>query len=146
EIQSGIGRTGSMFAYQQYSVLPDIVTSAKALGGGVPIGAVIAKDHVAKAFEHGNHGTTFGGNPLACAAACATINTILDEDLANKAAKKGDYFMAKMRNKADGWDAIRDVRGRGLMIGVELNFEGADVVQQMLKRGVIGNCASGNVM
>lgn len=146
EIQCGIARTGTMFAFQQYNIEPDIVTSAKALGGGVPIGAVIAKEHVAEAFSHGEHGTTYGGNPLACAAACATINTILNQDLAAHAKEKGDYFMRKMREAAEGWDAIKDVRGRGLMVGVELNFEGADVVSAMLERGVISNCASGNVM
>ncbi len=146
EIQCGVARTGTLYAYQQYGVRPDIVASAKALGVGVPIGAVIAKNHVAAAFEHGNHGTTFGGNPLACAAACATLSTILDEDLAAQAAEKGDYFMDTFREKTAGWDVIKEVRGRGLMIGVELNFEGADVVKEMLQRGVIGNCASGNVM
>jgi acetylornithine/N-succinyldiaminopimelate aminotransferase len=146
EIQCGIGRTGTMFAYQQYDVEPDIVTSAKALGGGVPIGAVIAKEHVASALRHGEHGTTYGGNPLACAAACATLTTILDENLAKQAAEKGTYFMDKMRKETSGWDAVREVRGRGLMIGVELNFEGAEVVSAMRERGVIGNCASGNVM
>jgi len=146
EIQCGIARTGTMFAFQQYGIEPDILTSAKALGGGVPIGAVIAKRHVAEAFSHGEHGTTYGGNPLACAAACATINTIIDQNLAEHAKEKGNYFMDKMRKTADGWDAIKDVRGRGLMIGVELNFEGADVVNAMLERGVISNCASGNVM
>jgi acetylornithine/N-succinyldiaminopimelate aminotransferase len=146
EIQCGIARTGTMFAYQQYEVMPDIVTSAKALGGGVPIGAVIAKEHVASAIKHGEHGTTYGGNPLACAAACAVLTTILDEKLAEQAAEKGSYFMHKIREKTAGWDVIRDVRGRGLMIGVELDFEGANVVTAMRERGVIGNCASGNVM
>jgi acetylornithine/N-succinyldiaminopimelate aminotransferase len=146
EIQCGIARTGSMFAFQQYDVEPDIVTSAKALGGGVPIGAVIAKEHVAAAFSHGEHGTTYGGNPLACAAAYTTLQTILNQNIAEQAQKKGAYFIHKMRGIAEGWDAIKDVRGRGLMIGVELNFEGADVVNAMLERGVIANCASGNVM
>ena len=146
EIQCGIGRTGTMFAFQQYGVEPDILTSAKALGGGVPIGAVIAKEHVAEAFGHGEHGTTYGGNPLACAAACATINTLLDENLVDKAQEKGNYFMNEMRKRAEDLDAIKEVRGRGLMIGVELNFEGAAVVDAMLERGVISNCASDTVM
>ncbi len=146
EIQCGVGRTGTMYAFQQYDVIPDIVSSAKALGGGVPIGAVMAKEHVAEAFDHGEHGTTFGGNPLACAAAYATLNTILDQNLAEKAAEKGAYFMKEMCERAEGLDAIKEVRGRGLMIGVELTFEGRPVVNAMLERGVIGNCASGNVM
>ena len=146
EIQCGIARTGTMFAFQQYDVEPDIIASAKALGGGVPIGAVIAKEHVAAAFNHGEHGTTYGGNPLACAAGCATLETILSQNIAEQAKEKGAYFIHKMRGIAEGWDAIKEVRGRGLMIGVELNFEGADVVNAMLERGVIANCASGNVM
>lgn len=146
EIQCGIARTGSMFAFQQYDVEPDIIASAKALGGGVPIGAVVAKEHVAAAFNHGEHGTTYGGNPLACVAACVTLETILDQGLAGQAKEKGAYFIHKMRGIAEGWDAIKDVRGRGLMIGVELNFEGQPVVDAMLERGVISNCASGNVM
>lgn len=146
EIQCGIARTGTMFAFQQYDVEPDIIASAKALGGGMPIGAVIAKEHVAAAFNHGEHGTTYGGNPLACAAACTTLETILDQDIAGKAKEKGAYFIHKMRGIAEDWDAIREVRGRGLMIGIELNFEGADVVDAMRERGVISNCASGNVM
>jgi len=146
EIQSGIGRTGSMYAYQQYGVKPDIVTSAKALGGGFPVGAVIARDHVADAFEHGEHGTTYGGNPLACASALSVIETIEDEQLAEQAAEKGRYFMDRMRKAADGWDAIKEVRGKGLMIGVELTFEGAPVVAAMRERGVISNCASDVVM
>lgn len=146
EIQCGIARTGTVFAYQQYGVEPDIVASAKALGGGFPIGAVIAKDHVAEAFRHGEHGTTYGGNPLACAAAHSVLETILEEELAEKAAAKGRYFMNKMREEAKEWQAIREVRGKGLMIGVELNFEGAPVVKAMRDRGVISNCASDTVM
>ncbi len=146
EIQCGIARTGSMFAYQQYEIEPDIVASAKALGGGFPIGAVIAKEHVAAALNHGEHGTTFGGNPLACAAAHAVLSTIIEENLTNQAAKKGRYFMDEMRKRAETVNGIKEVRGMGLMIGVELNFEGAGVVTAMRERGVISNCASGNVM
>lgn len=146
EIQCGIARTGKMFAFQHYDIKPDIVASAKALGGGFPIGAVIAREKVAAAFEHGNHGTTFGGNPLACAAAHAALTTIVDEDLAGQAAEKGEYIMNKIRNAAEGWDAIKEVRGKGLMIGVELTFPGSKVVDEMLDRGVLSNCASDTVM
>lgn len=146
EIQCGIARTGRMFAFQGYDVEPDIVASAKALGGGFPIGAVIMKDHVADAINHGEHGTTFGGNPLACATAHAVLSTIIEEDLATQAAEKGQYFIDQMNQKAQEVDAITDIRGKGLMIGVELAFEGAPVVAAMRERGVISNCASGNVM
>lgn len=146
EIQCGIARSGTMFAYQQYDIEPDIVTSAKALGGGFPIGAVIAKDHAAEALQHGEHGTTYGGNPLACAAAHAVLSTILDENLAKQAAEKGRYFTNEMKKRAGDIDGISDVRGRGLMIGVVLDFEGAEVVTAMRERGVISNCTAGNVM
>lgn len=146
EIQCGIARSGHMFAYQHFGVKPDIVASAKALGGGYPIGAVIAKDHVAEALQHGEHGTTFGGNPLGCAAAHAVLSTLLEENLAEKAAEKGRYFMSEMERRAKDIGSITDVRGMGLMIGVELGFEGAEVVAEMRKRGVISNCAAGNVM
>lgn len=146
EIQCGIGRTGKMFAYQHYDIKPDIIASAKALGGGFPIGAVIAQEKVASAISHGEHGTTYGGNPLACAASLATLSTIIDNNLAEQAAEKGEYFMDKVRNVAEDWEAIRDVRGKGLMIGVELNFEGGKVVEEMMERGVLSNCASDTVM
>jgi acetylornithine/N-succinyldiaminopimelate aminotransferase len=146
EIQCGIARTGKMFAYQHAGIKPDIVASAKALGGGFPIGAVIAREEVASAFEYGDHGTTYGGNPLACAAAFAALSTIEEENLAEQAKKRGRYFMEKFGSVAEGWDAIKEIRGMGLMIGVELNFNGKKVVEQMMKRGVLSNCASDTVM
>lgn len=146
EVQCGIGRTGKMFAYQHYMVEPDIVASAKALGGGFPIGAVLAKEHVAKAFDYGNHGTTYGGNPLACAAACASLEAILDEGLMQRATELGEYLKNRMRSVGQNWDAIKEVRGMGLMIGIELDFPGAKVAEMMLHDGVLSNCASNNVM
>lgn len=146
EIQCGIARTGTMFAYQHYGVLPDIVASAKALGNGFPVGAVVAKKEVAEAFEHGEHGTTYGGNPLASAAAYATLSVMQEENMPEQAAEKGAYFMGRLQSAAREHEAIKEVRGRGLMIGVELNFEGGEVVKEMMRRGVLSNCASGNVM
>jgi len=146
EVQCGIGRTGKMFAYQHYEVEPDIVASAKALGGGFPIGAVLAKEQAAEAFDHGNHGTTYGGNPLACAAAAASLQAIKDENLMQYATEMGEYLKNRMRAVAQNWDAITDVRGMGLMVGIELNFPGAKVARDMLNRGVLSNCASNNVM
>jgi acetylornithine/N-succinyldiaminopimelate aminotransferase len=146
EIQCGVGRTGMMYAWQHYGIKPDIMTSAKALGGGFPVAAVFATEEASHLFEHGDHGTTYGGNPLACAAAKASIQTILDEDLMDAAVEKGTYFMNKMRNVGQNWDAIKEVRGAGLMIGVELNFKGAKVVDYMMEQGVLSNCASNNVM
>lgn len=146
EIQCGIARTGKMFAYQHAGIKPDIVASAKALGGGFPIGAVIAREEVASSFEYGDHGTTYGGNPLACAAAFAALSTIVEENLAEQAKKRGRYFKGKFGPVAEGWDAIKEIRGMGLMIGVELNFNGKKVVEHMMKRGVLSNCASDTVM
>ena len=119
---------------------------AKALGSGFPIGAVVAKEEFAKAFDHGSHGTTFGGNPLACTAAVETLKVILDDDICEKARVRGSYLRTRLEDLSNNWNAIRDVRGRGLMVGIELAFDGGDVVKEMLKRGVLSNCASGNVI
>lgn len=146
EVQCGIARTGKMFAHEHYGIKPDIMPLAKALGSGFPIGAVVAKEEFAKAFDHGSHGTTFGGNPLACAAAVETLKVILDDDICEKARVRGDYLRTRLADHASHWNAIREVRGKGLMVGVELAFEGGDVVKEMLKRGVLSNCASGNVI
>lgn len=146
EVQCGIARTGKMFAYEHYGIEPDILALAKALGSGFPIGAVVAKEEVAAAFEHGNHGTTFGGNPLACAVALETLKVIEDENVCEMARVRGNYLMTRMSDLSTNWDAIREVRGKGLMIGVELAFAGAGVVKEMLHRGVLSNCASNNVI
>ena len=146
EVQTGIGRTGKMFAYQHFGVKPDIIGLAKGLGSGLPIGAVLAKEHFAAAFSHGSHGTTFGGNPLACAAALATLKVIEKEDICEKARVRGNYLKTRLNDLSTEWDAIRQVRGKGLMIGVELAFPGAEVVKEMMIRGVLSNCASTNVI
>ncbi len=142
EIQCGLGRTGEMFAYQYYGVKPDIITIAKSMGGGYPIGAMLAKEEIAGALEFGNHGTTFGGNPLGCAAALAALKTIEEENLPEKARENGKYFMDKIKEKTEGMDQIREIRGVGLMIGVELSSKCADVVLSMLQKGVLANCAA----
>lgn len=142
EVQCGIARTGKMFAYQHFDIKPDIVASAKALGSGFPIGAVLAKENFANAFDYGNHGTTYGGNPLACAASLETIRVIEDDDICEMARVRGEYLMTRLRDLSNHWPAIKDVRGMGLMVGVELNFPGAEVVIEMMKRGVLSNCAS----
>ena len=146
EVQCGIARTGKMFAYQHYGILPDIVAMAKALGSGFPIGAVAAKDDISKAFDHGSHGTTYGGNPLACAVALETLRIIEKEDVCEMARIRGNYLKTRLEDLSTNWSAIKEVRGKGLMIGVELVFPGADVVNEMLKRGVLSNCASNNVI
>jgi acetylornithine/N-succinyldiaminopimelate aminotransferase len=146
EIQCGIARTGKMFAWMHTGVKPDILCTAKALGGGFPIGATLAVEKAAAAIDYGQHGTTYGGNPLACAAANASLQVIKDEDLCAAAEEKGRYMMDTIRDRTKGWSEIKEIRGIGLMIGVELTFKGADVVNKMLEKGVLSNCASDTVM
>jgi acetylornithine/N-succinyldiaminopimelate aminotransferase len=146
EIQCGVGRTGRFNAHDHAGVEPDIMVLAKALGGGMPIGAVLAREEVAAAFAPGEHGTTFGGNPVACAAAEATLRVITEEDLPARAAEVGGRFLARLRELAAEQPAITDIRGRGLMIGVELAFPGKELVTDMLHRGVLSNCTAGNVI
>lgn len=129
EVQTGLGRTGKLFGYQHFDVEPDIFTLAKALGGGFPIGALCAKEFVAQAFEPGDHGSTFGGNPLACAAALAAIDVILSEGLVENAEKMGAYFMQKLNGLAEKYSIITQVRGKGLMIGVQFSVEKAKVIK-----------------
>lgn len=147
EIQTGMGRIGTMFAYQHYGVVPDIVTLAKGLGGGVPIGAFIASNKVASAFSAGDHGSTFGGNPLVCAAANAVLAEIEDAGLLRNAKETGDYLiqaLLKLKEKYPG--LITEVRGKGLIIGAELTIQGREIVNSCLEEGLIINCTSGNVL
>lgn len=146
EVQSGMGRTGKMFAFQDHEIRPDIMTVAKALGNGFPIGSMLATQDVAESFDPGNHGTTFGGNPLACAAACAVLETMTEENIVEQSASKGDYLMGKLREATKGWKAVKEIRGRGLMIGIELEFEGAEVVTRMMDKGVLANCTADTVV
>lgn len=142
EIQCGMGRTGEIFAWQYFGVKPDIITIAKSLGGGFPIGAVLATDEAARAFDFGIHGTTFGGNPLACAAANAVLDTIEEEKLHRKARENGQYLIEQIIEKTKGIPGIKDIRGIGLMIGVQLDFKCGGVVNRMMQRGVLANCAA----
>jgi acetylornithine/N-succinyldiaminopimelate aminotransferase len=146
EIQCGMGRTGTFFAFQDYGVQPDIMTLAKALGSGVPVGAFLAIEKVASAIDYGDHGTTFGGNPLACAAALATIAVIEEEDLVENARVNGEKVLQRLQQAQSIEPSIVAVRGKGLMIGVELDFPGRAVVAKMMEKGVLGNCANENVM
>lgn len=144
EIQCGMGRTGKMFAKEYADVQPDIMTLAKALGGGFPIGAILSNSKVSSAINYGDHGTTFGGNPLACAAALATIKVLETEKILQQASEKGQWLIEEIRklNHPD----IREIRGRGLMIGVEFSFETKPLVQKMLDKGVLANATAGNVL
>lgn len=132
EVQTGMGRTGKLFAYEHYGITPDIFTLAKALGGGVPIGAVCAIDSVAESFAPGDHGSTFGGNPLACAAANAVFKIFEEEKLVENSARVGAYLKEKLEALKEKCDAIKEVRGKGLMIGVELKAGNAADIKHKL--------------
>lgn len=147
EIQTGMGRTGKMFAYEHSGIKPDIVTLAKGLAGGVPAGAFIASNKVAAAFAAGDHGSTFGGNPLACAAANAVLEIIAAEDLVGNAGRTGQYMLAGLEGLRKKYPRlISAVRGQGLMLGVKLTRPGRDIVNQCLEHGAIINCTAGDVL
>ncbi len=144
EIQCGIGRTGKWFAKDLHGVQPDIMTLAKGLAGGVPAGAIMIRQTVADAIDFGDHGTTFGGNPLACAAALAVLNTIEEDGLMKAAVDQGDYFRELVKSKDLG--GLVRIKGKGLMIGLEFEFETKELVNEMLKNGVLANATAGNVL
>ncbi|MDR0778907.1 MAG: acetylornithine transaminase [Methanomassiliicoccaceae archaeon] len=137
EVQTGMGRTGEWFGMQNYNVIPDIMTLAKALGGGVPIGAVVTTSEISSAFTPGSHGTTFGGNPLVCAAACAVIDIIKDEKLVQNAKTLGKKWMSDLKKIKS--NDITEVRGLGLIIGIEMKEHAKDVQNDALKNGVLVN-------
>jgi len=146
EIQTGIGRTGTLFAYEQYNVEPDIMTLAKGLGSGVPVGAFLAKEDCSL-FSPGDHGSTFGGNPLVCAAAYATVKYIIDNGLPEKVKQVGKYFMAKLESLKQEFEFITQVRGRGLLIALEFSSEIAeDLVIACLKKGLLVNKVKPNAL
>jgi acetylornithine aminotransferase len=146
EIQAGIGRTGHWFAYQHEQVLPDVVSLAKGLGNGVPIGASLARGKAASLFTPGSHGTTFGGNPLVCRAALAVLETMTAEDLPGKAARMGEYLLAGFRQRLADHPAVREIRGRGLMIGIELDRPCAELVSKALQAGLLINVTAERVI
>ena len=146
EVQTGIGRTGSLFAYQQYDIQPDIFTSAKALGNGVPVSALLARGEVADAFEPGDHASTFGGNPLACRAAYATLKTILEEEIISNAQEVGSYFKEKLKELEQKYDLVLDVKGRGLMLGAEVDTDPQLIREKMLEKNVLILKAGKNVL
>ena len=146
EIQTGIGRTGTMFAYEQYDIQPDIMTLAKGLGGGMPIGACIATNMVAQAFTPGSHGSTFGGNPLACAASLAVIRVVLDSQLLDRVQTVGSYLKKGLEKLKNRIPLIKEVRGKGLMQAIELSIDGKPVVQDCLTRKVLINCTAERVL
>lgn len=147
EVQTGVARTGKWFAYMHSGVKPDILTFAKGIGGGFPVAGFAVPERLAHVFKPGDHGGTFGGNPLACAAVYATLTTIKSEGLVDKVAEKGEYFKNELRNLQEKYsDKVTDVRGCGLMLGMEVAGEGKPIVESCLANNVIVNCTAGNVI
>ncbi len=146
EVQTGMGRTGTFFAYEQFGIEPDIMSLAKALGNGFPVGAIIAKDAVMEAFVPGTHASTFGGNPLAASAVIATINTLIDEDVIKNCAEIGKYLHEGLAALKKKFPFIIDIRGMGLIWGIEVTANGDEIVKEFLKEGVILNCTKGKIL
>jgi acetylornithine aminotransferase len=146
EVQTGMGRTGKWFAHQHNGIRADVLTLAKGLANGVPMGACLAAGPAADAFKPGNHGSTFGGNPLACVAALTTLSIIAEEDLLANAGRIGELIRDELRVRLAGLPHVRDVRGKGLLIGVELDRPCGELVRQALERGVLINVTADNVI
>jgi acetylornithine aminotransferase len=146
EVQTGNGRTGKFFAYQHTDIMPDVVTTAKGLGNGVPIGACLARGPAATVFGPGNHGSTFGGNPLVCAAACAVLDALESDGLMERARVLGDRMLSQFRERLAGNNQVRDIRGFGLMFGIELAEPCGQLVGQGLEAGILINVTRDNVL
>ena len=146
EVQSGIGRSGKWFAFQHSRIMPDVVTLAKGLGGGVAIGACLAKGIAAEVFKPGNHASTFGGNPLACAAAIETLSVIADEGLLEHATQLGDFMRDRLRNQLTSVAGVVQVRGQGLIVGVELSVPCGELVKKALEKKLLINVTSDKVI
>lgn len=146
EIQTGVARTGKWFAHQHAAIVPDVMTLAKGLGSGIPVGACLARGAIAETFQPGNHGSTFGGNPFAMSVVTATLDIIEAGDLLNKAVERGDFIRAELSRRLSGNPGIVDIRGIGLMIGVELDRPCADLVQRASDRGLLINVTADRVV
>ncbi len=146
EVQTGLGRTGKLFCYQHYGITPDIITLAKALGGGLPIGVMVVKKEIADTLGPGMHASTFGGGPVICKAALAVLRAIQKEKLLTNAQKMGQYLFSRLNALKGQYKIIKEVRGLGLMAGVELNIEGKAIVEQCIKEGLLINCTHDKVL
>jgi predicted acetylornithine/succinylornithine family transaminase len=146
EVQVGMGRTGKLFAHQHYGVEPDIMTLAKALAGGVPIGALLAKEECAKSFSPGTHASTFGGNPLSAAAGVATLEVILEDGFLENCRKQGEYFYSQLEALKKKHSSILRVKGKGLILGIELSCNGAEIASECVKRGFLINCTMDTIL
>jgi len=146
EVQTGMGRTGKMFAYEHFNIDPDIITLAKGLGSGVPIGAILAKESVASVIKPGDHGSTFGGNPLACAAAIASLEVILEEGLLEHTRQVGTYLINQVTDLAKNYEFIKEVRGAGLMVGIEFEQECRSIALKLMENGLLVSCTALHVI
>ena len=146
EVQTGVARTGAWYCFQHSNIMPDILSSAKALGNGFPIGACLAKANVAKALGAGTHGSTFGGNPIACAVALTVLRIISEQSLCQQAAKIGAYIQDQFRHRLKDINAVTEVRGQGLMIGIELKVHCKDLVEQAMQQFVLINVTKEKVI
>ena len=146
EVQTGNGRTGTYFNYQQAGIVPDLLTTAKGLANGIPIGVCLAKGKAAEVFVPGNHGSTFGGNPFACSVALTVVNEIQSRKLPERAKELGDHIQDRFRSKLEGLNCVKDIRGTGLMIGVELDAPCPELSKQAKDKGLLINVTSGNVI
>lgn len=146
EIQTGVGRTGSYFAFEHSGIKPDVITLAKGLGGGVPIGACVIGEQAEQVFTVGSHGSTYGGNPLVCSAAWAVLEEMRESDLVGNVARVGEHVMNRLRGELAGVRGVREVRGMGLMIGIQLDRPAGDVVPMAMNAGLLLNVTAGNVV
>lgn len=146
EVQTGMGRTAKLFCYQHYTILPDIMTLAKALGGGLPIAVMVAKKEIADILGPGMHASTFGGSPLVCKAALAVLKAIQEEKLLTNTQKMSDYLFARLNELKNKYSLIKDIRGLGLMAGMELNIEGKAIVEKCIEKGLLINCTHDKVL
>jgi acetylornithine aminotransferase len=146
EIQTGIGRTGTLFAYEQYGISPDVISIAKGLGSGFPIGAIIAKEAAAKGFEPGTHGSTFGGNPLATAAGIATIEHIVDSNLLTQVNEIAEYLENQLIVLKEKYSFIKEIRGKGLLIGIDVDTNALEIVQKAIEHQLLLLTAGPNVV
>lgn len=147
EVQSGIGRTGKSFAFNHFNIQPDLIIVAKAIGGGLPLGALISSERYSKVFAHGDHGSTFGGNPVACAAGISVIDQVFNKELVTDVAKLGKYFISELKMIQELYvDKIIEVRGIGYMIGIEIKKDCSNIVEEFRNKGILVNCTNENVI
>ena len=146
EVQTGMGRTGKLFAYEHFGVTPDIMTLAKALGGGLPLGAMLAREEVANSFKPGSHASTFGGNPLACSAGLAVMKTLLSGGVLRNCAKMSKLFIGGLQRLCERFPFARGVRGKGLLLGLELDMDGTKIVDGCMQEGLLLNCTASKVL